>query len=164
MYYLAYGSNMANARLKKRIPSAQKVGLVTLTGHRLTFANGSTIDGSGKCDALLTDNPADLVYAVLYRMDDEEKETLDGYEGLGVEYRDDFLEIELPDGRNSRALIYYATNLNPELKPYHWYKQHVLYGAQENRLPEKYISAIRNVESVGDPDQQRAERELAIYK
>lgn len=164
MYYLAYGSNMALARMQRRIPSAEKVGVVELSGHRLTFDNESSMDGSGKCDALLTDNSADLVLAVLYRMAAADKPLLDRYEGLGVEYRDAFVPITLPGGGQAEALIYYATNLNPKLHPYHWYKEHVLRGALENRLPEIYIEAIRAVESIADRDLAREQRELSIYR
>jgi cation transport regulator ChaC len=164
IYYLAYGSNMAEIRLCKRIFSAEKIGLVTLSGYRLTFGNASTKDGSAKCDALFTGKPDNEVIAVLYRMPAAEKSLLDAYEGLGVEYRDVFIPIQLPNGQPAEALIYLATNLNPDLRPYHWYKEHVLRGAEENGLPEDYIARIRSVESIADPDQERTARELAIYR
>ncbi len=164
IYYLAYGSNMAQARLQRRIPSAEKLGVVELTGHRLTFDNESSIDGSGKCDALITNNSADLLFAVLYRMAASEKSILDGYEGLGVEYRDASIPITLPGGDPACALIYYATNLNPRLCPYHWYKEHVVRGALENDLPNAYVEAIRAVKSISDENLEREQRELRIYR
>jgi gamma-glutamylcyclotransferase (GGCT)/AIG2-like uncharacterized protein YtfP len=136
---------------------------VQLPGHRLTFDNASTKDRSGKCDAMITGKATDLVFAVLYRINPQDKPTLDRYEGLGVEYRDAFVRIATPEGEPAEALIYYATNLDPSLKPYHWYKQHVLQGAEENGLPADYIAAIRAVESIADCDRQREERELNIY-
>lgn len=163
IYYLAYGSNMAESRLRKRVLSANKIGVVALPGHRLTFGNASTKDGSAKCDALVTGDSNDLVHAVLYRMLAAEKNVLDYFEGLGLEYRDAFLNIRLPDGAAAEALIYYATNLNPSLRPFHWYKEHVLRGALENQLPEEYIARIRAVPSIDDPDPERSAREMAIY-
>ena len=38
MKYFAYGSNMSIVRLKQRVPSAQKVGIVTLKNHQLRFS------------------------------------------------------------------------------------------------------------------------------
>lgn len=163
MFYLAYGSNMAVARLQQRISSAEKLGLVSLSGHRLTFDNYSSKDHSGKCNALQTGNPDDLVIAVLYQLDPSAKQILDRYEGVGLEYRAAFVAIETPQGEPAEALIYYATNLKPGVQPYHWYKEHVLRGAQENVFPTGYLTAIRQVESIADADFQRAERELAIY-
>jgi len=163
IYYLAYGSNMAEDRLRRRIASARKIGLVTLPGYRLTFGNASTKDGSAKCDALFTGNQDDLVLAVLYRMQAAEKNLLDYFEGLGVEYRDAFIRTQLPGGKEIEALIYFATNLDPQLRPYHWYKEHVLRGAEENGLPQDYIDRIRAIEAIDDPDSERVARELAIY-
>ena len=163
IYYLAYGSNMAENRLRQRIASARKLGVVELPGYRLTFGNASTKDQSAKCDALYTGLPEDLVLAVLYRMAAEEKERLDGFEGLGVEYRDHYLSVLSPGGGTVEALIYLATNLNPQLQPYHWYKEHVLRGAMENYLPEGYLARIREIPSIDDPDPLRQARELAIY-
>ncbi|RQP69713.1 gamma-glutamylcyclotransferase [Burkholderia ubonensis] len=57
---------------------------------------------------------------------------------------------------------YIATNKQPGLRPYHWYKQHVLAGAQEAHLPASYIAAIERVESIEDTDSARA-REKAAY-
>jgi len=154
---------MAAARLQQRIPSAIKLGLVTLPGHRLTFDNCSTKDGSGKCDALVTGAATDFVIAVLYVIDGKEKPILDHYEGLGIEYRDAFIQIETPKGEPVDALIYYATNLMPNVKPYQWYKEHVLRGARENGFPEDYIDSIIQVESVIDTDHQRTKREVSIH-
>jgi len=162
MHYFAYGSNMAAARLQRRIPSAERIGVASLPGHRLVFRVASTKDGSGKCDACPTGN-GDLLLGVLYRMDPAEKPILDRYEGTGVEYRDAWLEVELGGGEKVEALIYLGTNLDPDLRPYSWYVEHVIRGAEENCLPHDYIATIRAVPTMSDPDPQRAARELSIY-
>ncbi|RQP31495.1 gamma-glutamylcyclotransferase [Burkholderia ubonensis] len=59
---------------------------------------------------------------------------------------------------------YIATNKQPGLRPYHWYKQHVLAGAQEAHLPASYIAAIERVESIEDTDSARVAREGGIYQ
>lgn len=163
IYYLAYGSNMVETRLRRRVLSAEKLGLVSLPGHRLTFDNASAMDGSAKCNALPTGDRADLVIAVLYRILLAEKPLLDYYVGLGIDRRDTYLPIRLPTGDPAEALIYYGTNPNPNLRPYHWYKEHVLRGAEENELPADYIAGIQAVQSIEDPDPARVARELAIY-
>ncbi len=164
MLYFAYGSNMAVARLKRRIPSAGKIGVANLPGHRLTFHNASTKDGSAKCDAFLTGEAEDLVLGVLFRMDPAEKAILDRYEGLGVEYRDTFVPVTLECGGEEEALIYYATNIDNSLLPYHWYKEHVVRGAVENALPKDYIRGIESFVSIDDPDLERHAMELSIYR
>ncbi|WP_143135453.1 gamma-glutamylcyclotransferase [Burkholderia ubonensis] len=59
---------------------------------------------------------------------------------------------------------YIATNKQPGLRPYHWYKQHVLAGAQEAHLPAGYIAAVERVESIEDTDSARVAREGGIYQ
>ena len=54
-----------------------------------------------------------------------------------------------------RVWTYYATNINPELKPYDWYKRQTVEGARENGLPEDYIKKIEAFESIQDMDEER---------
>lgn len=68
------------------------------------------------------------------------------------------------DGKDLNAVTYCATSIEPQLKPYAWYKEHVLRGAQEHRLPVEYISTIESVEAIPDPDRSRHVRELSIYR
>jgi len=102
------------------------------------------------------------VLGVVFRLDPESKPVLDGYEGVGVEYRDALVTVEL-EGQLERALIYLGTHIDPGLRPYPWYREHVLRGALENDLPRAYCETILRVEVVADPDPGRAARELAIY-
>lgn len=59
---------------------------------------------------------------------------------------------------------YISTNKPPGLRPYHWYKQHVLAGAQEAHPPAGYIAAIERVESIEDTDSASVAREGGIYQ
>ena len=162
MLYFAYGSNMAATRLQQRIPSALRLGVARLPGYRLAFRVASTKDGSSKCNAC-PGCETDILFGVLYRIDDDAKPVLDGFEGVGIEYRDAWVEVETAQGERVSALIYLGTNIDTELPPYPWYVEHVLRGAQENNLPAEYIAAIRSVPTMADPDPQRAEKELSIY-
>ncbi|PLX80279.1 MAG: gamma-glutamylcyclotransferase [Desulfuromonas sp.] len=163
MLYFAYGSNMALARLQQRIPSARRLGTGHLPGYQLRFHVASTKDGSAKCDAFLTGDDNDLVVGALFRLDPEAKPVLDGYEGVGVEYRDELVSVEFGGGRQE-ALIYVGSNLDSALRPFNWYREHVLRGALENDLPVEYVAAIREVPCVDDPDAERTLRELSIYR
>jgi len=66
-------------------------------------------------------------------------------------------------GKSYRAFTYYATCIDPCLRPFHWYLEHVIRGAIEHRLRDEYIAAIRAIASVGDPVPGRHDCELAIY-
>ena len=56
----------------------------------------------------------------------------------------------------------YATDKDPSLKPYHWYKQYVVAGAKEHLLSPEYIAGLEKVESVNDPNRAREARERAF--
>lgn len=160
--YFSYGSNMSRQRIKQRIASAEFLSVATLAGHRLLFHKWGT-DRSGKCDACCTEKQSDSVIGVVYEIDPEEKPTLDRIEGLGYGYAEKTVELRGPDGRPMRAFTYCALKIDPNLKPYHWYKEHVLRGAEAAKLPPEYVESIRAVESIDDPDPARRLEELSIY-
>jgi gamma-glutamylcyclotransferase (GGCT)/AIG2-like uncharacterized protein YtfP len=161
MLCFTYGSNMSRLRLQARVPSARFFAVATLPGHRLRFHKHAR-DGSAKCDAEETGSPQDQVIGVVYEIDDEEKPDLDRHEALGFGYEQKMVELDTGWG-HARAWMYYATHLTRTLKPYHWYKQHVVIGARENALPEDYIAGIEATKSVTDPNEKRCRRELGIY-
>lgn len=162
MLCFTYGSNMSHRRLQARVPSARVVTVAELPAHRLRF-HKSAMDGSAKCDAEETGNPDDRVIGVVYEIADAEKPDLDKHEALGFGY--DEKQVELRTGTGSlHAWMYYATLIDKSLKPFRWYKDHVLIGARENRLPVDYIAQIEAVESINDTKHKRHERELAIYR
>lgn len=161
MLCFCYGSNMSHRRLQARIPSARFVAVAELPAHRLRF-HKSAGDGSAKCDAEETGNPEDRVIGVVYEIADAEKHDLDRHEALGFGY--DEKQVVLKSAKGAlHAWMYYATRINNSLKPFHWYKDHVLIGARENGLPTDYIARIEAVESVDDPKPERHARELSIY-
>ncbi len=163
MIYFAYGSNMSAARLKKRIPSAVKIETGFLYSHKLAFHKVGKKDGSGKCDAFETGNTEDYLAGVLYQINPEDRGLLDEIEGRGYGYEVKNVKIKTSLENESMAFTYYATNINTNLQPYHWYKHHVITGAKENDLSCEYINRIKSVESIKDPDSANAEKELSIY-
>jgi gamma-glutamylcyclotransferase (GGCT)/AIG2-like uncharacterized protein YtfP len=162
MLCFCYGSNMSQRRLQARVPSARFVAVADLPAHRLRF-HKSAGDGSAKCDAEETGHPDHRVIGVIYEIADNEKPDLDRHEALGFGYDEKQVEAITEQGR-FHAWMYFATRIDDSLKPFHWYKDHVLIGARENGLPADYITQIEAVESNNDPRHKRHERELAIYR
>lgn len=162
LLYFAYGSNMSVPRLSARIASARKLGVARLAGHRLCFHKVGR-DGSAKCDVRVSNDTRDRVLGVLFEIAAADRATLDRYEGLGLGYEIKTVTVTLAGGRQENALTYYATRVDPRLRPYRWYKAHVLYGALEHGLPEDYVQAIRAVPAMDDPDPARQRRETAPY-
>ena len=162
MYYFSYGSNMSSRRLRARTPSAQRIGIGVLEEHRLVF-HKSGRDASAKCDAHHSGDPGHFVIGVLYEIHAEEKPILDKVEGLGSGYEIKDVLIRLDDGSLVEAFTYYATCIDADLKPFDWYREHVIIGAKENALPEEYVQIIEAIDFIKDYDSERRTRELSIY-
>ena len=163
MNYFAYGSNMSLARLRERTPSAQRIATCTLPGHALRF-HKSGRDGSGKCNAFETNRSDDYVIGALFELCPSQKPALDAAEGLGFGYEEKNVLLSDESGGPVEAVTYYATSIDELLRPYSWYKNHVLIGARESRLPSDYIARIDGVASWEDPDQARDVQQRAIHE
>ena len=161
MKYFAYGSNLSLKRLQARVPSAVPLGVFTLPKHKLTFHKVGR-DGTAKCDACLTNSPSDSVMGRLYEIDTIEKQDLERAEGLGYGYDEKFITI-FNDRSAVTAVTYYATHLDTTLKPFAWYKQHVVIGAREANLPEAYIAEIVALPAIEDFDKIRELEQLSIH-
>jgi len=162
--YFAYGSNMLTRRLRaaNRAPSAKPLGIGHVQGRRLTFDKVSR-DGSGKCDAEATGKNTDRVYGVLFEIASAEKNALDRAEGLGKGYKEERVEV-VTDSGTVKAITYIATEKEPILKPYHWYKALVLAGAVEHGLPSQYVEWLRAFQSLEDPNaDRRAKNEALLF-
>jgi hypothetical protein len=162
LLYFSYGSNMSLPRIRQRVSNAQAVSVARLYQHRLRFHKRS-LDGSAKCGIEHTRNPDDSVYGVVFHLLANEKPLLDSYEGLGNGYEEKTVAVFLPNDEVLKATTYYATHIDASLRPYHWYKEHVLRGAREHDLPGHYIDTIESVSSVADPDPVNHARELSVY-
>ena len=158
--YFAYGSNMLTKRLAARTPSAVWIAVGYVERHRLVFDKVST--GSGKCDMEYTGVTTDRVYGVVFRISRAEADDLDRAEGVGHGYKKAEYDV-LTDEGFYRAQVYVATSKDPTLRPFHWYKGHVVRGALEHKLPADYIASLSAVESWPDPDDDRAKKEQALW-
>ena len=161
--YFAFGSNMASQRLLQRLPNAKSNCVAHLNFHRLSFRKNDA-GQSGKCDIETTNNPSDTVIGVIYRISAKDQLILNQFEGLGWAYDSKQVELTSASGEKLEAFTYFAIDINTSMKPYHWYKEHVLRGANEHKLPQNYIQFIESFESIHDSDQQRSERELSVYQ
>ena len=156
LLYYAYGSNLHPARLAARIPSSRFLGIALLPNYQLAFHKRGA-DGSAKCNALFSGDPEHQLPGALFQMRAAEKPTLDEIEGLG--YRVDTLSVCLA-GEMLSAFAYIAEDdyIDPQLKPYHWYKELVYLGALYHAFPAHLIEQIARVESIQDEDIERHQK------
>jgi hypothetical protein len=159
LHYLAFGSNLHPIRLGERVPSARLLGRVALPGYRLAFHKRGA-DGSGKGD-LVVAGADSLAVGALFEMAAEDKPNLDAAEGAG--YRCDTMTVEL-GGRTFEAFVYLGEDpyIDPELRPFRWYRDVIWHGARFNGAPGDYLDAIAAVPAVEDPDPDRRERHDAL--
>ena len=160
--YFAFGSNLSSARLLQRIPDASVHSIATLTRHQLCWRKNDR-GQSGKCDIDFTDHPDDIVYGVIYLMTQAEKLELDVYETAGFGYDHKHVDVTTVEGKAIEAFTYYALDIDHDQQPFHWYKEHVLRGAEEHDFPAHYVEHIRAAHSIDDHDPERHQRELSIY-
>lgn len=159
--YFAYGSNMSEKRLGKRMSSAHKLCVATLESYELKFNKVSTKDGSGKCNIVPERRDGGYVIGVVFSIDREELPQLDRFEGPGYERRT--VAVVTESGGALDVETYCAINTNDTLRPLDWYKEHVLRAAREHGFPRSYIAAIETVPAEVDSNAERRAQELSIY-
>lgn len=158
----AYGSNMLTKRLTDRCPSARALGMAELRGYELRWHKRSD-DGSGKCDVVKSSDEGSVVNGVLFSVARTEKGDLDRAEGRGRGY--DEMEVDVSfNGAACKAQLYYATNHDPKLKPYTWYKALVVAGAKEHGLPPDYVRDLEDTPAIEDPDRKRHATNMKLLK
>lgn len=161
LYYFAYGSNMLTHRLRERVRSALPISAAVLRNHRLAW-HKQGIDGSGKCDIIeAAGNDTRQVHGVLYEMDAEEQSRLDKAEQLGTGYARKSVKVATESG-TYLPFTYQALMKDQSLVPYRWYKQLVVAGAREHRLPADYINELRQANAVRDSDGRRIRKAKKI--
>lgn len=163
-YYFAYGSNLHPLRLGRRTPSLRLRGCAWLPGYDLRFHKICEVDDSAKANAYRTDSPVDGIRGAVYQLDAADFPALDEVEGLGkggYELRTALLEVE---GEPAHVFFYTARRdfIDPDRRPWSWYRDLVLRGAEWHEMPSDYIEAIRQVPAARDPDQQRRRENDAL--
>ena len=152
-------------KLKNRCSSAEKINPSEgsqhmIRNHRFRFHKKSGKDNSAKGDAEKTSGSKDIVYGVLFSINDEQVGALNNFEGLHHGYEKK--SVNVIDEKSSKqipALMYYATDIDSNLKPYDWYKEQTAKGAKDNGLPEEYVKEIESFESKEDDIEVRRRRE-----
>lgn len=165
--YFAYGSNMSSRRLLTRCSTANFIEVAKIEGYTLSFNKKSSVDKSGKANITHTGNKTDIVWGVLFEIEESQKTVLDSAEGEGNGYEEQTFKVTDSKGQIHDCIAYIATEakyLDNSLLPMDWYKQHCLIGAREHNLPDDYVSRIESQTATKDTDLERAEKERKIYE
>lgn len=166
-HYFAYGSNLHPLRLGLRTPSAVLSGVAELPAHALRFHKRSDADGSAKADAHGTGEPADRLPGAVFRLDPADFPALDRVEGLGPGGYELVTEtVVLADGGALEVFLYRAlpTHVVSGWRPFDWYRDLVLRGAQWHGLPAAHREAVAAVPVRADPDPGRRETHARLLE
>lgn len=153
---------MLTTRLKTRVTSASHPTPFALDCHQLRFHKRSS-DCSGKCNVICTGDPSDVVYGVIFDVEEKQITELDRHEGVDHGYGKKLCRFNI-NGVEHNVLMYVADAdyIDDALVPYRWYFELVVAGAEQHGLPRDYLSALRAVPFTSDPKPDRKTRLEAL--
>jgi hypothetical protein len=135
--YFAYGSNLCLPRLANRVAGVRALGPASLPGYELRWHKRS-VDRSGKCSIV----PSASAAAVVQH----------GYAELTV-------YVQSSQGVvSAQTYVAEPTCVDNSLRPYAWYRDLVVSGAESHNLPAEYVESLRLVVVWQDQDAERASR------
>jgi gamma-glutamylcyclotransferase len=100
----------------------------------------------------------DAVHFALYDIDADEKALLDRFEG--PRYTEEVVHLD----EFGEVFCYLALSdfIDEGMKPYSWYRDLVLAGAEYHAFPTDYLERLRALECLADPDRERHEENLSL--
>ena len=119
-----------------------------LTENGFVLSSKGSKDGSGKATISYTGNLNDIVWGIIYDINEDEKYRLDKAEALGYGYNEDMLDVNI-DEDLVKCQTYIASDnyLDDSLLPHKWYKDYIVNGAKQFKLPKKYIKTLEKLET-----------------
>lgn len=152
MIYFAYGSNMYWPQMRERCPSASFMGRAVLKNHSLKFTRKSTVRNCGVADIVPSEE--DVVWGVLYRIDESDLGRLDESEGynpnrsINAYIRREVLVMSEGDEKQPITATAYTVQgkSSVHIPPNSRYHTQLLQGAEYWKLPPDYIAQLKKIE------------------
>lgn len=140
VWYFAYGSNLDQEGMRRRVGEWLDLKPAILRDHRLVFNVFSSSWRGGV--ASIEESPGSIVYGAIYLLEDNQLEKLDKYEGVPHLYHRRKITVE-SDGKPVEAYVYVATNPRTRLKPSASYLALVLKGLKKLGYSDDVIQSVR---------------------
>jgi cation transport regulator ChaC len=137
-YYFAYGSNMAPAQMTARCPSALKVCVAVLAGHRLVFNRSGSYRPGGVAN--LEPSPGERVYGVLWKLSRAEFQALDQAEDPRA-YGREQVQVRSEDGQPYDCDAYMAIPDQPDIPDCN-YLEALIQAGHDAGLPPEYLTRL----------------------
>ncbi|MDH3686402.1 MAG: gamma-glutamylcyclotransferase [Myxococcales bacterium] len=135
--YFAYGSNLASARLRERVPSAVVRGVARAPGFALRIDKLGA-DGSAKANLHPAPDPSAEIWGAVYAIDAVDWPGLDACE---TGYARIEIDVWLGDAR-TLVQTYSSERLTSDPVPLDWYKRLMVDGAREHGLPDAWCALL----------------------
>ncbi|XP_041708627.1 gamma-glutamylcyclotransferase [Coregonus clupeaformis] len=151
--YFAYGSNLLKERLQLKNPSAVFVTTGSLKDHVIQFGYwkkellNNTNSWHGGV-ATIKESKGDVVWGVVWKMDKDNRISLDRQEGVGIGFYSP-LDVTINTDEGEVLCRTYQMNNFTAHQTSPPYKQVVCLGAKQNGLPLDYIKKLEAVETNG---------------
>lgn len=127
---------MSSERLNERIPAAEPIATGRLNNYSFIC---NKIGGNRICYANIEYDVNSHLYGVIYKLEPEDLNTLDRYEG---NYQREEVTIDLTS-KTVKAITYISDYTSEDLQVEEWYKDHIINGAREHQIPEEYVQSIK---------------------
>lgn len=136
MHYFAYGSNMHHEEFATICPGSPFVGKGFVSGYKFVY-DGHSSTRRGPV-ANIVKSKEEVVWGVLYNIDEKCLEALNKKEGHPKSYGRKPFPVTHEDGSPYTAEVYYREGRKIG-EPPDDYRQIVVQGAKYRRLPKEYI-------------------------
>jgi hypothetical protein len=139
--FFAVGTNMDEGRMRRWIPTARRVTIASVPGFTSTWHKRSS-DG-GKLAVRRTGRPDDVVWGVLYELDDLGWQQVDDAQ-RAAGYRAERVAVVGPDGAGYAASVYVALDemIDDSMVPTKAYRDPIVDAARANGLPAAYVDEL----------------------
>lgn len=139
--FFAVGTNMDAEHLRRWIPSARRLTIASVSGFTVKWHKRSS--EGGKLAALRTGHPDDVMWGVVYEVDDLGWQHIDeGQRDHG--YREERATVVGPDGDEHDASVYVARDemIDDSMMPTRSYRDPIVNAARANGLPADYVDEL----------------------
>ena len=162
MILFAYASNMDVTRFAESVPSAKKIGIAHLPGHRFEFSKTADDDSSKSNITLSKTDPTESVWGVLIAIDDNERHNFYDPNTWSTGLKLEPVNCVDEQGEIYKAEAFFAQHhaMSAHVLPYDWYHKKIILLAEKAGLPAEYIQKISLLPFKVDPDEKRRAKRL----
>ncbi|MDW8083804.1 MAG: gamma-glutamylcyclotransferase family protein [Candidatus Caldarchaeum sp.] len=141
VWYFAYGSNLDQEGMKKRVGAWKELRPAKLRGFRLVFNVYSSSWHGGIAN--IEEDPSSTVYGAAYLLDESQLEKLDRYEGVPHLYHRRKVLIDLGDSQ-IEAYVYVGTNPRQKIMPSTEYLALLIKGLRRLGFGEDVVGMVKS--------------------